>query len=261
MYNAKWQKFFFDLALSPSGSTVHVSGAKSATAILILGYAGSTLEALKGLREIYSKLRPTWRIVCITAPRDSNAFQLQKMETLQYLADCSSVVVHCISNHGHASWLSFMKQNIQWIHQRLRAIIFDCGPTLCGASFEGVRVKAMYDTALSACIKLGMTLDASQRNAVREAVTDHWTWQTNEMIVHQVGIEPSVPTLCIGAEYDDLMPTTAVDNLANIIRCHAKNRPVHTVCIRGNHATLFDTNADEYEFNIVTFLNRVSFSA
>ena len=188
----------------------------------------------------------------MTAAADPDAFQIQIMEAAQHLADCHSLLVHCMSNHGHAAWLSLMKFT-QWSN-RLHAIIFDCGPSLRSRSTKEARSKAMYDTALSACMSLNIRLDASQRKVIRRVLTDHWRWQTDEMIIEQVRMEPPVPTLCIGAVSDTLMPISAVDHVANILRLHNIDRPVYTVSMRGYHAALLETSPYQYEREIAAFL-------
>uniref|UniRef100_A0A7S4M1P6 Carrier domain-containing protein n=1 Tax=Prymnesium polylepis TaxID=72548 RepID=A0A7S4M1P6_9EUKA len=255
-------KVFFELVLAPSGCTIESTTCTSTpqtTGVLILGFAGSSVEMLQPLREFYSRLRPSWRVVSMTAVFDAEARHEQLTQVIDQFDGIHHLVVHSMSNHGHRTWMSLSDLDHEFGH-RLKALVFDCGPAPA-LSTEG-RNEAAARTAFSALLGCGINVPRLQQVEIRHAAGQvDWAWQTDEEISKQAAKEAGVATLCLCGQSDVLFPRETAQYFTGLLQRVVPQRAVHLECLAGDHCNLLQCDPTEYEKAIATFLVESKFTS
>ena len=260
--HAEMAEIFFELVLSPSGIVPSASGPAphaAAGSVLIFGFAGSSAEQLRPVRELYARARPQWRVVSVTAVKDPEARATQMRNAVGQLAASGPLVVHCMSNHGHRGYLSLLELQALAATQ-IKALVFDCGPAI-DLKTDG-QIKAVAHTAFSALLAHGIQITRAQQDCIRRMAAKvdwgEWSWQTTEDVAMQLSREPSVPTLCISGEQDDLCPPAAMREYAALLGAGAvTRRSVDVACMGGKHCSVLDSDGAAYEQRIVALLNAI----
>jgi len=102
------------------------------TAVLILGYAGSSPPLLRPVAALYQRLFPHWAVVLTTGPgilrndpyaKRGLSEQLDRI--IDELAPYSRIVVHCMSNNGHGQWAMLLHTKRASLAGRIAAIVYD----------------------------------------------------------------------------------------------------------------------------------------
>ena len=100
-------RFLFRHTVSGSGADVSVRAPVTAASqstlvgVLILGFGGSSVQALQEVTDMYARDHPSWRVIT-TAPhgvRDKRQAHLEHVS--QHLQGCQHIVVHSMSNNGY----------------------------------------------------------------------------------------------------------------------------------------------------------------
>ena len=126
----------FDLACSGSGTVVwsnsHDPTATDPVAVLILGFAGSSVPVLEPLATWYASKYPKWRIVLSTGsgfstdPMADTHLTAQLDAIVQALAGCKKVLVHACSNNGHGLFAALLHRKRDVLRSRIAAVLYDC---------------------------------------------------------------------------------------------------------------------------------------
>jgi len=232
-----------------------MAGGKSApesTGVLILGFAGSSNETLLPVRQFYSRLLPSSRIVSTTAVFDTTARHAQLKQALHQRDGVEQLLVHTMSNHGHHAWMSLLDLDRD-IGRRLKALVFDCGPAP-SMSAEG-RAEAAARTAFSAVLGHGISVPRALQDSIRQAAMQvDWAWQTDEDILKLAAKESAVPTLCLCGQSDSLYPERAAQHFAALLQHGIPKRAVRVECLPGDHCNLLQSDPTGYENAIAQLL-------
>jgi pimeloyl-ACP methyl ester carboxylesterase len=130
----------FAASCSAAGTSVQVNegeaigpmGSSGRVGVLILGFAGSSLNLLRPLTRFYHKHWPVWKVVATAAsgltPEEGAgpAVAAQLDRIVAALADCRKVVVHCMSNNGQGLWAWLLHRKGGVLRGRVAAIVYDC---------------------------------------------------------------------------------------------------------------------------------------
>ena len=202
----------FELSCTGSGTLVGTAGSPSAdVGVLILGYAGSSVELLSPLVEVYRRLWASSsttgvRVVATVASglcdyeQAVDALDAQCDATVSALAGCESILVHAMSNNGQGLWATLLHRRGAALRDRVAAVIYDCschdgqlqhhkweetimatvlGPILIdqveATDRRGVRVEcfddAMQTTLLGAARRLSHGIQAAEGGAAAATAT------------------------------------------------------------------------------------------
>jgi len=243
-------EIFFELVLSPSGSMSELVAGTTfpqTTGVLILGFAGSSIEVLQPVRQFYSRLRPSWRVISTTTVFESEARREQLQQVLHQLDGLDQLIVHSMSNHGHRSFMSLLDLDLdQSIGRRLKALVFDCGPAPA-LSAEG-RTEAAARTAFGALLGHGLQISRAQQDEIRAAAAlVDWAWQTDDDVLKQATKESVVPTMCLCGESDVLFPLKAAQHFAGLLQRERPERKVYLECLAGDHCNLLHSAPTDFE--------------
>lgn len=131
---------FFDMCCSGSGMCVRSNALEvNATAhvgVLILGYAGSSVQLLNPLSEFYKTMHPSWRVVSTVGTGLSNdplaekQLSVQLDAIIQALAGCRKVLVHVCSNNGHGLFALLLHRKRDVLRSRIAAVVYDCAASM-----------------------------------------------------------------------------------------------------------------------------------
>lgn len=132
---AEAMSVLFDVACSGSGTVVDVSGVNGVqppVGVLILGFAGASIDLLRPLIEIYCKRWPAWRVVTTVASgltgsaSGDAALEAQLDGIVDGLTGCRKVLVHVMSNNGHGLWANVLHRRGPALAHRVGALFYDC---------------------------------------------------------------------------------------------------------------------------------------
>lgn len=127
-------KFLFQLCCSPDGTEVRVHPGKGSpqTTVLVLGFAGSSASTLKPVESLYTE-KQGWRVIstCCTGLQGDDADKLVEEQFARIASLASSaerLVVHAMSNQGHATWTRLLHSRPS-LANKVAALILDCAPS------------------------------------------------------------------------------------------------------------------------------------
>ena len=252
------------LCVSPDGVRVDVQlGAathgQATNAVLILGYGGATLTALRPLVDLYQSRWPDWSIVTTTAIGvESELGHTQLEEVSLSLTGCSKVWVHSISNNGHRLLVQLMQA--PRVGEQLRAslagILYDCG----ACQKEHLPAPAQIYLQMVALVAMQRGIDAHGVGAAGGSISSllgpfleeatargRLDVSTPDAIFEWQRLhEPPVPVLCLTSAEDSVIPPEGVQSFAQRLRDAAPSRRVCVEMLRGAHARLHATQPREF---------------
>ncbi|KAL1495384.1 hypothetical protein AB1Y20_016753 [Prymnesium parvum] len=160
-------RLLWQLSASNSGTQVGVSGGGGAVGVLLLGFAGASLAMLKLLERTYHESLPHCRVVsAIGVGLDAPLARRRQLEEVEAaLRGCGALLVHSLSNNGYFLWQN-VKQALPQLVQRVRAMVFDCGPCLPGdfsandlrEVVKGAILSSAFINEIQACPRTSRTL-------------------------------------------------------------------------------------------------------
>jgi len=112
----------------------------STVAVLILGFAGSSVELLEPLVGMYRSEFPEWRVVATVAsglcndPQAAVAADTQINNIARSLVGARKILVHIMSNNGQGLWASLLHLKGSLLRSRVGAVIYDCAASRSVAS-------------------------------------------------------------------------------------------------------------------------------
>ena len=128
-YAADAMQILFDLSCSGSGTRVHVEDPPepSFAAVLILGYAGSSVPLLTQQSNFYRK-RFGFKVVATVASGicDTTSLDRQCDQVCAALAGARKVLVHCMSNNGQGLFATLLHRKGSVLRSRVAAVVYDC---------------------------------------------------------------------------------------------------------------------------------------
>ena len=277
------------LACSNSGHDVEVlqpakppTPSHPRTGVLILGFAGANMGMLKLHMRTFQEIQPTWRVVATTGDRidllgatealRARAGRLharQVTEVERALAGCDRIVVHSMSNNGHAMWIRILRGAPSLV-ARVCTMVFECGVAPMGEFSASDLHQVLRGTFLASAMlnglawkpppgssekQLGVLIDPALAHAVRlcgEGAlnlfgTTNDDRADDEPCAWQAVHDPSVPTLILTSAEDEVVPERAVRVFAKMLADAQPARSVRVETIRGGHVRLLPTSPQPFK--------------
>ena len=145
-------KIWNGVTLPPqSASRIEREPLDGSVGVLLLGFGGSTLAAMRSYEKHYAERWPSWIVMThagpllakdpstilwdIPTPEDgegpwremeAEATTRALDELMSAVCVCESLVVHVLSNQGHMVWLHLMRREWFALYGKVKAIVFDC---------------------------------------------------------------------------------------------------------------------------------------
>ena len=121
------------LCISSSGVAVETllgdQNGVGSTALLILGYGGATMQALRPTIDMYRSRWPNWCIITTTPlGLPDRGISEQADQINLSITGCERLLVHSISNNGHRFWVQLQQAPGvgEQLRSKLRGIVYDC---------------------------------------------------------------------------------------------------------------------------------------
>ena len=270
----------FQLGCNNSGTGLMIRDGttepSSDTAVLVCGFAGSSLTLLNNVDQFYQQQHPEWRLVRAigVALRGEDADEAQRKqhdEIARVLADVAHLHVHVLSNFGHQLWVGLQCAHPE-LGARVCSCVYDCGadPGKAGAGisspeqfayvivdtvwmcigFNSVTITAHDGSELSA-----FTPDALKTPIERAAFalteggrheTMLRTDSTFDLFEWQAANEACVPTLCITSPDDRIIKEAGVQSFAAGLRRGHPERRVRVLSLKGAHCQVLNKARVEF---------------
>jgi hypothetical protein len=259
----------FQLTLSQNGTEVarydgqpRVPSDELPVGVLILGFGGASQQALQPHVDFYHRFWPSWRVVVTTRAGMDSAhaaaeLEQQRRDVVAALDGCGRLLVHILSNNGHALWVDLLQSQRAAFADRLAGLIFECGACKVSDMQDDSIEAVLLQTIRAGALHHGLT--ASLRNAdaqgrlqattsglVRGLVPGFGKSSLGaaEVFAVQRRLEPRAPALVLASGEDLVLPAPGVRSFAESLS--ERDRVVKLIMLNGPHVQLLQRDSQAF---------------